>query len=241
MVKAIPMIFLFDEALEPLYMILCIMLLIAVPLVPAWLLYKIAPKEKFLANGNFSGFQINATGAAAIYIVLFVATYPKIDGILKSLNDDAKTALHNQITVLKNQNTDLLERFPWKVQCTLKLFDENDTEIANDAYYTCLNPKIIQEYPNPVQINANSKTLTFYVDNSDMQTDSTNCTLVFLSGDYGSTNVPILKSKAKNNKEIYLTTSFRKQSNKESLGKSTASLLQKYDSSQGLKTLPIVR
>src|SRR4030095_6505472 len=102
------------DNLLPLYKILCITSIVLVPLLPAWLLYKIAPTDTILANGNFKGFKINATGAIAIFIVLFAAIYSNINGIAKSIDELAENG--NKIRQLTASLDSLQGTKPWLLQ-----------------------------------------------------------------------------------------------------------------------------
>src|ERR1700722_19626370 len=100
------------DNLDPLYKILCLALIFLVPLAPAWGLYKIAPADKFMAKGTFSGFRINATGSAAIYIVLFAAIYTQTSSILKDIDSSR---------ILVTRVDSLMSHRPWTIQYKLKL------------------------------------------------------------------------------------------------------------------------
>jgi hypothetical protein len=64
---------------------LCLIVLLAawaaIPLLPAILIYRIFPDAPFLAGGQLpgTGLKINAGGASAAYIVLFLLMYPLVD------------------------------------------------------------------------------------------------------------------------------------------------------------------
>jgi len=147
------------DNLDPLYKILCLALIFLVPLAPAWGLYKIAPEDKFLANGTFSGFKINATGSAAIYIVLFAAAYWHTDDILKDIDT---------VHVLKAQNGRLLAHRPWTIQYKLKLMTADSShEIDPLEYDSIVKQNSIVCTPGALHVGDDAKTFSFYVEDGD--------------------------------------------------------------------------
>jgi hypothetical protein len=147
------------DNLDPLYKILCLALIFLVPLAPAWGLYKIAPEDKFLANGTFSGFKINATGSAAMYIVLFAAAYWHTDGILKDIDT---------VHLLKAQNDSLVNNRPWTIQYKLTLMKaDSSREIDPLQYDSIVNQNSIVCTPGAFHLGDDKKTVSFYVENVD--------------------------------------------------------------------------
>jgi hypothetical protein len=59
------------------------------PAIPAILIYKMLPDQKILVKTNFSGVQLNATGAFGGYFVLVLVAHQVVDRIRK---DDATAA-----------------------------------------------------------------------------------------------------------------------------------------------------
>jgi hypothetical protein len=148
------------DDLVPLYKILCLALIFLVPLAPAWGLYKIAPADKFLAKGTFSGFRINATGAAAIYIVLFSTIVFQTSSIMKNI--DSTESLLQQVKALKNQR-------PWTIKYKLKLMTADSTrEIDPLLYGNIVKENSIACMPAALHVADDKKTLTFYMDNADI-------------------------------------------------------------------------
>ncbi len=137
---------------DPLYKIFCIGLIYLIPLLPAFLLYKIAPKDKFFSTGNFSGFKINATGASAIYIVLFTAFYAKVNTIIGNI--DTVKALQQ-----KFDNT------PWRVECNIKLMQDATHELNGLQYEKIINQDSIFCLPRSFQCDNRTKQISFYVEN----------------------------------------------------------------------------
>jgi len=174
------------DNLDPLYKILCLALIFLVPLAPAFGLYKIAPADKFLAKGDFSGFKINATGSAAIYIVLFVAIYSQTSVILAGIDSSR---------VLKNKITSLEKDKPWKIEYTLKLMDQDSVhEIEQTEYAKYVQPDSIICSPRAIHFDIDSKIITFYIDNSLLTSmgDTIKSQLLLRNG-YGTTIIPITK------------------------------------------------
>ena len=172
--------------LDPLYKILCLALIFLVPLAPAYCLYRIAPTDAFLAKGTFSGFKINATGSAAIYIVLFAAIYTKTNLILEGIDSSAK--LISEINTLKASR-------PWKLQYRLKLMDDSVHEINQTEYAKYVQPDSIICFPRAMQFNSDSKLITFYIDNDLLShMGDTIKSQLLLRNSYGTTELNITKN-----------------------------------------------
>jgi hypothetical protein len=137
------------------YKVFTISFFILGPLLPAFLLYKIAPQDKILGKGNFAGFRINATGATAIFIILFAALYPKIDTVFASI--DARAKYQDMLESYKKNR-------PWKVDLTIQLM--NDTgKIDPTEYEKYIKQDSIMANPRPMWFDYRTQTLTFYIDN----------------------------------------------------------------------------
>ena len=173
------------DNLDPLYKILCLTLIFLVPLGPAYGLFKIAPEDKFLAKGNFSGFKINATGSAAIYIVLFAAIYSQTSVILAGI--DSSRALTNKIAQLVKDR-------PWKVQYQLKLMTDSTHEIDQLQYAKYVQIDSIFCFPRAMDYISNGEIIQFYLDNDDLTKmgDTIKSQLSFRNG-YGTFALPIAK------------------------------------------------
>jgi hypothetical protein len=174
------------DNLDALYKILCLALILLVPLAPAWGLYKIAPTDKFLAKGNFSGFRINATGSAGIYIVLFAAIYSQTKPILAEI--DTTRALTTQISQLQ-------KKLPWTIKYNLKLMDTDRLhEIDQNEYARYVQVDSILCVPRALNLSSDFKTVQFYMDNQNV-TDmgDTLKSQVLLNG-YGTTSLIIAKN-----------------------------------------------
>jgi hypothetical protein len=171
--------------LDPLYKILCLALIFLVPLAPAYGLYKIAPDDKFLAKGNFSGFKINATGSAAIYIVLFVAIYSQTSVILAGI--DSSRALTNKIS-------QLIKDRPWKIQYQLKLMTDSTHEIDQLQYAKYVQLDSIFCFPRAMDFISDGEMIQFYLDNDDLDKmgDTIKSQVTFRNG-YGTCALPIAK------------------------------------------------
>lgn len=148
---------------EPLYKILCILILFLVPLAPAYLLYKIAPEDRFLAKGNFGGFRIDAAGASAIYIVLFAVSYSQIKGV--STEIDAIVRLNHQIQQMR-------DNMPWKVQYTLTLLDENGKPVDISQYHNYISNDSIVSNPQPLVYDNAKRHVTYYMDPTNLSKTS---------------------------------------------------------------------
>jgi hypothetical protein len=172
--------------LDPLYKILCLALIFLVPLAPAYCLFKIAPSDRFLAKGTFAGFKINATGSAAIYIVLFAAIYTKTGIILQGIDQTIK--LEDRIDSLQHNQ-------PWKLQYRLTLMDDSTHEISQNDYARYVQPDSIVCFPRAMQFNTDSKIITFYIDNELMTNmgDSIKSQLL-LRNSYGTRQLVITKN-----------------------------------------------
>jgi len=185
------------DNLDPLYKILCLALIFLVPLIPAWGLYKIAPEDKFLANGNFSGFKINATGSAAIYIVLFAAIYVHTNSILDEI--DSTKVLKTQIISMKNDR-------PWLVKCNLKLLDtDRKHEIPQVNYADFVHEESIICFPRSLKV-LDGKMVQFYLDNEEFKAGGdTLQSGVFING-FGTTAMPICKKSTCIDKDNHIIT-----------------------------------
>ncbi|HEY2726197.1 MAG TPA: hypothetical protein VGI61_03420 [Parafilimonas sp.] len=224
------------DDLIPLYKILCITIILLVPVLPAWFLYKIAPKSKILAKGTFQGFKINATGAIAVFIVLFTAIYAYISDVTKSI--DNISDYNKNITELNSQIQSLKEKMPWRLECKIKIFGSNNSEANYSDYATCLNPYTIQATPMPVTINSSTRIISFYVDDEVLKEYNDTCTIILPNG-YGTQNLSIPSScKNDTSKTIFLTANFKKQSASTNLRGNTNDNLHLIDSSAGLDNLP---
>lgn len=173
--------------LDPLYKLLCLVIIFLVPLLPAYSLYKIAPSDKFFSSGNFSGFKINATGASAIYIVLFAALYSQTNTVIKNI--DSSSALIRKIQELQNNK-------PWKVEYRLKLMDNDGLhEISPTEYAKYVDPDSIICSPRAMHFDIDSKTITFYIDDKLMaDMGDTISSQLFLRNGYGTTFLNITKN-----------------------------------------------
>ena len=132
-----------------LYQVLTLGFFILGPILPAYLLYKIAPDDKILANGSFAGFKINATGATAVFIVLFAALYPKINPVFDSLANYEKEKVAADSAAMHRV---------WKVVLNVKLMqdkthpvDRADYEryIKDDSIMALSLIHIYEGYPDP--------------------------------------------------------------------------------------------
>jgi len=174
------------DNLDPLYKILCLALIFLVPLAPAWGLYKIAPTDKFLAKGNFSGFRINATGSAAIYIVLFAAIYSQTNPILAEI--DTSRALKTQISQLQ-------KKLPWTIKYNLKLMDADRVhEIDQNEYARFVQVDSLLCVPRALNLSSDFKTVQFYMDNQDVNNMGDTIKSQVLLNGYGTTSLIIAKN-----------------------------------------------
>ncbi|WPU96685.1 hypothetical protein SNE25_14265 [Mucilaginibacter sabulilitoris] len=168
------------------------------PVLPAYLLYKIAPQDKILGKGNFAGFNINATGATATFIILFAALYPKIDTVFTSI--DAYQQMQNERVNL-----------PWKVYFKVQLM--NDTSaISTLDYEKYIKQDSIMSSPRPMRFDYQTQTLSFYIDNDVLQQSEGQVagTLVLRNG-FGTCNFIIDKNcRNLKNRTITITKKFYK-------------------------------
>ncbi len=195
--------------LDPLYKLLCLIIIFLVPLLPAMALYKIAPSERFLAKGTFSGFKINATGASAIYIVLFLALYHQTDAVTKNI--DSSSELVKRIQYLESNR-------PWQVKYILKIMsDDGLHEISPVEYAKYIDPDSIVCFPQAMTFDG-YKTLSFYLDNKALANiDDTINSQILLRNGYGTTSLNITKSlEDPGNRTITLRSVFYKQRSKPS-------------------------
>ena len=199
------------DNLLPLYKILCITIILLVPVLPAWLLYRIAPTDKILANGNFKGFKINATGGIAIFIVLFAAIYSNINDIAKSIdkiacNDDKIKELTASLDSLRRTK-------PWLLKLQIQLTDADGKDAPDSIYTKYLTPSAVQASPMPLEINSSARLLSFYYDDEMLSSRKTNCSISF-PGEYGTQQLPISDSLMNGNdkKLIVLNARFTKNS-----------------------------
>ncbi|HZY39686.1 MAG TPA: hypothetical protein VFE53_23685 [Mucilaginibacter sp.] len=183
------------DDLAPLYKILCLALIFLVPLAPAWGLYKIAPADKFLAKGNFSGFRINATGSAAIYIVLFSAIYVKTNAILDDI--DKSVTLFSQVNALKQNIASLNEKRPWTIEYKLKLIKaDGSQEIDPLDYKQYVNDSSVVCTPAALHVGDDSRTLTFYLNSDQFKSvDDTVDAQIMVHG-HGTQRIPISRNSA---------------------------------------------
>lgn len=143
-----------------LYKILVIGFFILGPVLPAFLLYKIAPDSRILGTGNFAGFKINATGASAIFIILFVALYPKIDTIFTSI--DAYQKIRSLIESEKKDQ-------PWKVMFKIQLMNDTSHAVSALDYEKYIKQDSIMSSPRPMRFDFATQMLTFYIDNDVLE------------------------------------------------------------------------
>lgn len=212
---------LFDKVL-----LLCFFIL--GPILPAYLLYKIAPDDKILGNGNFAGFKINATGATAIFIILFAALYPKIDTVLNTI-DNYTRAVYNR------------EQQPWKVVLRLRLMDDKSNPISLQDYQNYVNADSLIAIPRPMYVNTDKQTISFYLDNSVMSEDTVEGTLVMGHG-FGSSPFKIYKKNLDMvNKIIKLSEVLQKVPTKNYPTIVNNSNVQHYDKSDGGRVPPLVK
>jgi hypothetical protein len=220
------------ENIAPLYKILCLCLIFLVPLAPAYLLYRITPDDKFLATGNFTGFKINATGASAIFIVLFAALYPKVNFIIDSI--DAVTSMQHKITSLQKSR-------PWKVEYSLKLMTDSSHEINDMEYENVIKPDSILCSPRTIRFDPDTKLLTFYIDDDVFEKmDGRIKGCLVLRNGFGTAN--FLTSPADeqlNSKLIRLSSVYYKQSSKSYPEPSINSNAQILDKKSSLSKPPL--
>ncbi len=219
--------------LIPLYKILCVSIILLIPLLPAWCLYRIAPKDKVLAKGTFGGIQINATGAVAIFVFLFASIYINMSEVNKSI--DNIEVYNKRIKILNDQVQSLQKRIPWKLDCIIQIV-KNDNQDINDnkEYNTCLNPDSIKTYPIPMNINSSTREISFYVDDEVLQKRNHSYSIT-LPGGYGSSNLQISPTKEDSvTKSVLIRATFRKNSNDPNLSGNKEEMLKVYSKSQGL-------
>ncbi len=229
--------------LIPLYQVFCISVILLVPVLPAWCLYKITPKDKFLAKGSFAGFQINATGAVAIFIVLFASIYANMDSINHSIVNLER--YNTKIMALTAEVDSLKKKQPWKLQCQVKIVKRDiqgtvDSLGNNNEYYACLNPDSIQTLPMSINVIPGQRLVSFYVDDDVLKTYE-NSYSITLPGGYGSTRLKLSPTKADSaDKSISVTAVIYKNSSDPNLRGNKGEVLKVYDTSQGINQLPML-
>jgi len=139
-----------------LYQVLILGFFILGPILPAYLLYKIAPDDKILANGNFAGFKINATGATAVFIVLFAALYPKISPVFDSLANYEKEKVAADSAAVHRV---------WKVVLNVKLMQDKTHPIDRADYDQYIKDDSIMAFPKPIWYDNQDQNVVFYVSN----------------------------------------------------------------------------
>jgi hypothetical protein len=199
------------DSLLPLYKILCIAIILLVPLMPAWLLYRMAPQDKILARGDFKGFKINATGAIAIFIVLFAAIYSNINGIAKSIDKIGEN--DKKIAELRDSVKTLQINKPWLLKFQIQLIDTDGKDAPDSVYRKCLDPYAVHASPMPLDISTSTKIISFYYDDEVLNLCKTNYSISF-PGEYGTQPLPIPDSLLKGNEKklIVLNARFIKNS-----------------------------
>jgi hypothetical protein len=157
-------------------------------LIPAWGVYKIAPEDKFLANGDFSGFKINATGSAALYIVLFAAIYVQVNPIIVGI--DSTRALKTQLSAFLNNK-------PWMVKYNLTLMDNTGArEIQQNEYERYIQADSITCIPRPLVCGTDYKTIQFYIDNNDLDRKGYSLKSMLTVNGYGTSSFLVTKKNA---------------------------------------------
>ncbi len=88
------------------YSFLLFFISILLPLVPAIILYKIFPDQKFNITGTIGLFKINAVGAVGFYIAILIADYKyTIPYIVENINDEKNKEWVVQSSIfLKDRN-----------------------------------------------------------------------------------------------------------------------------------------
>jgi hypothetical protein len=141
-----------------LYQVLTLGFFILGPILPAYLLYKIAPDDKILANGSFAGFKINATGATAVFIVLFAALYPKINPVFDSLANYEKEKVAADSAAMHRV---------WKVVLNVKLMQDKTHPVDRADYERYIKDDSIMAFPKPIWYDNEDQNVVFYVSNDE--------------------------------------------------------------------------
>jgi hypothetical protein len=87
-------------------MILLLMVLLAVwvalPLVPAVLIYRLFPTTSVFANGPLANLTINTSGAFAAYLVVFLITTPMVNAIKNAIGGETRPSweIHGQVKLV---------------------------------------------------------------------------------------------------------------------------------------------
>ena len=218
--------------LIPLYKILCISLIILVPVLPALLLYTKAPEDKIFAKGILAGFQINATGAVATYIVLFAALYV----YMGKINDNFDQSLINdkRIQALTKQRDSLISLLPWNLQCQIEMVDSK----GNIDPHPNLQEGSIQTLPLLLNVSSQKKLVSFYLDDATLRANINSCS-ISLPGSYGAHPLKFHPNKEDSaNKSIFIIDTISMNSNDDSLSGNKRDTMPAYDTSQGINKLP---
>ncbi len=141
---------------DPLYKLFCISMTFLIPLLPAILLYEITPKDNFKTNGTLGSFKINATGASALYIVLFAAFFTKVDSLI--VNIDAFRKLQESY----NQR-------PWRIDWKVKLMLDPKHEANALLYKSVLDNSSINCIPESLHCYGDTKKISFYIEDKTIQ------------------------------------------------------------------------
>jgi|GEM_PF-6016277 len=225
------------ESLAPLYKILCILLLLVIPLIPAWIIYRIAPKDPISANGSYMGLTINAGGAAAMYILLFIATFAEMGTILKSIDMNVTNAYLTENRNLLATIAELKTNRPWKINCQLTLKDTNNREIKPTQYYSILMPDSIHESPTPVHIDAGNKLISFYVDNEFINKDSLNWNLIL--NQFGTSSLVVNRNNMDTAKKLITINQVLFTTSTGTRSKTALAVQPALESNSGLTHIPL--
>lgn len=99
------------------------------PLVPSILIYKVFPNSKVALQGPFSGLTINATGAFAAYMVVFVLAYPFTSFVHNAVGSQLKPM--------------------WTVKVSVIATDDQGQAIEYDNFYknmtVVFSPKVFEQ------------------------------------------------------------------------------------------------
>jgi len=183
-----------------------------------------------LANGNFTGFKINATGASAMYIVLFAALYLKANFITDNID---------QVKILQ----DRINNSPWKVECNVKLMLDSTHEADDPAYEKIINQDSIVCYPKTLKCDLATKEIIFYVDNDVVESEKGNFSgMLVLNNGFGSAKFNVDSTERDvENRIIRVNSVLMKQnSNNYKNLKTSTNQIQMITSSNALKTPPAV-
>lgn len=211
---------------DPIYKILCMAAVLLIPLLPAILLYEIAPKEKFFSSGSFSGFKINATGASAIYIILFVAFYAKVDFILANI--DAYKALQQKF-----------QGMPWRVNCKVTLMVDPTHKMNPFDAEKIIDKKFVACFPNSPRCT--DQTVSFLIDNNDLDNNGKiSGGMLMINNGFGSVSLEDATTiRDPDNRIITINSVFEKQSKNNYGSQSTDNFtIPVIDKSQGLPQPP---